>query len=172
MLGLRCGVRSGAVPWAGSDSTLFGAEAQLSSEGAGRGRLHLSLPALAAWSCLAEQLVFLLPPHCEHGPSRGARPCVTTAPGREPCLTLGLKAPSPGRRQCPQLSQVLVVSSLGRNLFSPGETKPTAVQLCVVLLPTSLSYGLEGWTILWTGIGCVIAAGGLPLVLLCPGRGW
>lgn len=38
--------------------------------------------------------------------------------------------------------------------------------------PTSLSYGLEGWAILWTGIGCVIAAGGLPLVLLCPGRGW
>lgn len=134
MLGLRCGVRSGAVPWAGSDSTLFGAEAQLSSEGAGRGRLHLSLPALAAWSCLAEQLVFLLPPHCKHGPSRGARPCVTTAPGREPCLTLGLKAPSPGRHQCPQLSQVLVVCSLGRNLFSPGETKPTAVQLCVVLI--------------------------------------
>lgn len=47
------------------------AEAELSSEGAGRGQVHLSLPALAAWSHAAEQHVFLLPPHlCHQAESR------------------------------------------------------------------------------------------------------
>lgn len=98
----------------------------------------------------------------------------------------GPQSTQPWEVSGPRPSQVLAVSSLGRDLFSPGETKPIGMQLCVVLIvfclqeePTSISLplncrGMDLKTGLFCGlgIGCMIAAGELLLVLLCPGRDW